>query len=209
MSVTVCWSLKGGSGTSVVAAALALADPIDSLLVDLDGDAPAVLGLPEPGGQGVSDWLASDAPAAALGDLVVTVDRRTQLLPVGTTAVPRHGARWPELVTWCRAHANTVIDAGHGPPPPALVDAGARSVLVTRACYLGLRRVAACGHRPDGIVLVAEPGRRLRVADVERSVGAPVLASIPLDPAIARAVDAGLLAARLPRGVLRKLRSAA
>ena len=62
MPVTVCWSVKGGSGTTVVAATLALSCPTDSLLVDLDGELPAVLGLPEPAGQGVADWLASDAP---------------------------------------------------------------------------------------------------------------------------------------------------
>ena len=52
MPVTVCWSVKGGSGTTVVAATLALSCPTASLLVDLDGELPAVLGLPEPSGQG-------------------------------------------------------------------------------------------------------------------------------------------------------------
>jgi hypothetical protein len=40
-------------------------------------------------------------------------------------------------------------------------------------------------------------------ADVEAVVGSPVRMRIPLDPAIARAVDAGLLARRAPRALLR------
>jgi hypothetical protein len=40
-------------------------------------------------------------------------------------------------------------------------------------------------------------------------VGAPVLAEIEADPAVARAVDAGLLRGRLPRSLERGLRDAA
>lgn len=45
--LVVCWLPKGGVGTSVVAAALALraaADGTETLLVDLAGDQPAILG---------------------------------------------------------------------------------------------------------------------------------------------------------------------
>ena len=73
------------------------------------------------------------------------------------------------------------------------------ALLVTRACYLALRRAVATPWRPDGVVLVAEPGRALHGPDIERAVGVPVVATISHDPAVARAVDAGLLAARLPR----------
>ena len=44
--IDVYWSAKGGVGTSVVAAATALmsaADGVATLLVDLDGDQPAIL----------------------------------------------------------------------------------------------------------------------------------------------------------------------
>ena len=66
MPVTVCWAVKGGSGATLIAATLALSCRTDSLLVDLDGELPALLGVPEPDGQGVGDWLASDAPPTAL-----------------------------------------------------------------------------------------------------------------------------------------------
>ena len=83
------------------------------------------------------------------------------------------------------------------------------SLLVTRACYLALTRATALGAAPTGVVLVEEPGRALRVADVEASVGAPVVATALLDPAIARAVDSGLLTSRLPAAWRRRLRRAA
>jgi hypothetical protein len=207
--VTVCWALKGGSGTTLIAAALALSCPTDSLLVDLDGELPMLLGVPEPPGQGVADWLGSDAPPAALGHLMIDVDRSTRLIPRGT-ATPRHdAARWLDLLGWLGARGSVVVDAGTGPPPPAFEDADVRSLLVTRNCYLALRRVSAAGCRPDGVVLVTEPGRSLHKRDVEHSVGAPVVASVSIDPAVARMVDSGLLTARLPRGLTKALAGAA
>lgn len=207
MSVSVCWSAKGGSGTTVVAASLALLSSLDSTLVDLAGELPAVLGLPEPTGQGVTDWLSSDAPAPALADLTVTVDRATQLVPLGSGPLDRASPRWPELLAWLRGRANAIVDAGTGPPPDGLAGDGVRSILVTRACFLALRRAVAAPHRPDGVVLVAEPGRSLRASDVTRAVGAPVVATVSVDPAVARVVDAGLLLARLPRVLQRELRA--
>ena len=209
MSVTVCWSAKGGSGTTVVAATLALARATNSLLIDLEGELPAVLGLAEPAGQGIGDWLASDAPVSAISDLAVEVNRSTQLVPRGAVAVDRRSPRWAELGPWLVERPYpTVVDAGTGDPANPLGDVG-RTLLVTRGCYLALRRAAAIPWRPDGVVLVAEPGRALRAPDVERAIGAPVVAAVSHDPAVARAVDAGLLAARLPRLLERELRGAA
>ena len=209
MPVTVCWSAKGGSGTTVVAATLALTSPTDSLLIDLDGELPAALGLPEPAGQGIADWLSCDAPPRALADLAVEINRSTQLVPRGALPVDRRSPRWPELAAWLAERPySVVVDAATGDPPNPLGDVG-RALLVTRACYLALRRAVATPWRPDGVVLVAEPGRALRVPDIERAIGVPVVATISHDPAVARAVDAGLLAARLPRVLQRELRGAA
>ncbi len=209
MPVTVCWAAKGGSGTTVVTATLALSCPVPSLLVDLAGELPAVLGITEPPGQGIADWLRSDAPPDALDDLAVEVDRTTRLIPVGTAPVDRSAPRWDVARVWLAKHGPSYVDGGTGPPPPGLLDDETRSLLVTRACYLALRRAVASGCRPDGVVLVVEPGRSLRPFDVERSIGAPVVASVSHDPAIARAVDAGLVAARLPRLLARERRGAA
>jgi hypothetical protein len=56
---------------------------------------------------------------------------------------------------------------------------------------------------------VREPGRALTRRDVEEVLGVPVRAEVDVDPAVARAVDAGLLASRLPRALERGLRNAA
>lgn len=209
MPVTVCWAAKGGSGTTVVTAALALFCPTESLLVDLAGELPIVLGLGEPPGHGVADWLQSDAPAAALDDLAVEVGDTTRLIARGTASLDRTSARWAELREWLVAQDNPLVDAGTGVPPAELLGDGVRSLLVTRACYLSLRRAVDSRCRPDGIVLVVEPGRQYRPFDVERMIGAPVVATVSQDPAIARAVDVGLLRARPPRTFTRELRGAA
>jgi MinD superfamily P-loop ATPase len=208
--ITVCWAAKGGSGTTVVAAAMAIAASVPTLLVDLAGDVPAVLGIPEPDGPGVLDWLASDAPAERLSALELRADAHTSVLPRGRAghATPE---RWVELAAWLRRERRSVlVDAGStGAPPPAIVRAAEHALLVTRPCYLALRAAVRQAARPSGVVLVEEPGRALRARDVEASLGAPVIATVLLDPAIARAVDAGLLLARLPTAFRHAVRLAA
>ena len=83
-----CWSVKGGSGTTVVAASLALAVATsgqDALLVDMSGDLPATLGIPDPDGAGVGDWLGAgaDVPGDALTRLEVDAGPNLALLPMG------------------------------------------------------------------------------------------------------------------------------
>lgn len=92
-------------------------------------------------------------------------------------------------------------------------DADASRWLVLRGpCYLSLRAAIDHPWRPEGIVLLVEPGRPLSAADVTDVLGAPVVAQVPVEAAVARAIDAGLLLARLDRlsaflGVSRLLRS--
>jgi hypothetical protein len=212
---TLCWAAKGGSGTTVVTAALALSLPRPVAVVDLAGDLPAVFGLPEPGGPGVQDWLTSDAPSERLHDLTVGVCDDVTLLPAGAipdvdTRAATSAERWDDLLSALASDGHrVVIDGGTGTPPAALHELVDRSLLVTRSCYLALRRAVASQLRPSGIVLVSEPGRALRAVDVETAVGAPVIATVAIDPAVARAVDAGLLTSRLPRVIQRDLRGAA
>lgn len=194
----LCWSAKGGSGTTVIAAALALvlSHRGSTTVVDLAGDLPAALGIAEPGGPGVRDWMASPtADVAALERLRVPVSDTLQLLPNGNRQ--SIGERWDDLSKGLAQHT-AVIDAGTGVPPAALLASATHNLLVTRPCYLSLRLAAASGVQPSGIVLVGEPGRALSARDIERAIGAPVVAELHYDPAVARAVDAGLLAARLP-----------
>jgi len=96
-----------------------------------------------------------------------------------------------------------VVDAGTGAPHPDLLAAASHSLLVTRPCYLALRRASALRVPVSGVVLIAEPGRALRAKDIESATGVPVVAELPFDPSVGRAVDSGLLASRLPRTLTR------
>lgn len=213
----VCWSVKGGSGTTVVATALSLVLARDSgaLLVDLAGDVPATLGLPEPVGPGVTDWLSAgpDIGPAAIANLVLPAVGGVEVLPRGQTALvvdPTTAPRWEALgAALADDERHVVIDAGTTAlPPPGLLDRST-NLLVLRPCYLALRRAAVSPTRPDGVVLVREPGRALSAADVEAVLGAPVRCQVEVDPAVARAVDAGLLAGRLPAQLAGAMRRAA
>lgn len=208
----LCWAAKGGSGTSVVAASLALlaANHHPTLLVDLAGDAAAVLGMAEPTGPGVTDWLASPTSGTdALLRLGVPATDGLRLIPRGQAGLDAPAERWAALATALTGAQPVVVDAGTGAPPEHLQAAAAPSLLVTRPCYLALRRAVALPCRPTGVVVVDEPGRALRVRDIEHAIGAPVVAQLELDPVVARAVDAGLLASRLPTTLARPLRRAA
>ena len=95
---------------------------------------------------------------------------------------------------------DVIVDAGTGEPHRRLIAAADRSLLVTRPCYLALRRADACRGRPTGVVVVDEPGHG--AVDPRRRTmlsGCRSCATVSVDPAVARAVDAGLLATRLPR----------
>lgn len=220
--VTVCWSVKGGSGTTVVAATLALLrrrrGTAGCLLVDLAGDAPAALGLEEPeNGQGVRDWLrAWPLGPEALSSLEVPVDPRLSLLPAGgrpPASAPRE--RWVALAERLVADPRDVIvDLGSSAPPlgsgrAVVLSQASVSLLVLRPCYLAVRLALISPVRPTGIVLVTEENRSLGRADIESALCVPVVAEVALDSAVARAVDAGLLNTRVPRALERAMRHAA
>jgi hypothetical protein len=216
--------VKGGSGTTVIAAAVALLLarrlPGEVVLVDAGGDAPSALGLPDLGGPGVLDWLATPGlDPAALCRLEVDAGAGLRLLPrgslssVGATAGGGAGAgadAVERLVEALRDRAAVVVDAG--PASPLAYDLAASatvSLLVLRPCYLALRRALAAPVRPSAVIVVEEPRRSLDPTDIEDVLGVPVRAVVPWDASIARCVDAGLLAARLPGPLASALRRAA
>ncbi len=220
----VCWSVKGGSGTTVVATALALlaaqsvrretndpkrCDNDEVLLIDLGGDVPAVLGRAVAGTTGVLDWLhaADSLGHDALERLIVPISDRLSLLPSGDGShhdVPAQ--RWLELASYVRRRSTVVVDLGVLQPDDGgftLVAEAERSVFVTRNCYVGLRRAMHMQCRTDLIVLIHDSERSLNRFDLEAALGRPVDVQLALDPAIARAVDSGLFGSRLPRSLTR------
>lgn len=94
-----------------------------------------------------------------------------------------------------------VRDFGLDPDPGDVPEA--RLFCVIRPCYIHLRRYLASPIKANGIVLVNEPHRALGRRDVEDVTGVPVISEIMLDPAVSRAIDAGLLAMRVPKTLQR------
>ncbi|MBV9411223.1 MAG: hypothetical protein JO148_06480 [Acidimicrobiia bacterium] len=205
--------MKGGSGTTVVSAALAvsIAAGQDVLVVDMAGDVPAALGVPEPDGPGLAEWLGAGSGVGgdALARLEVDAGPNLKLLPLGgSSALADVPARAEELAALLGVDGRVVIvDCGSAPSPTsmALVAGAGLSLLVLRPCYLALRRALKAPVEASGVVVVGEPQRSLQRADVEDVLGLRVRAAIPWKPAIATAVDAGLLARRLPQPLQRAL----
>lgn len=194
--ITVLWAAKGGSGTTVTTAAAAIQEPRDVVIVDLQGDMTDVLATPRPTA-GLDDWLLRE-PTNDLEELLVYVDPTTRLLPTRSPIDLDQvgGERVDILARWMHDTGSIVlVDAGTGQPSEALVEIADRNLIVTRPCYLALVKGVRLGQRPDGIVLVNEPSRSLNSSSVERSLSAPIVATIEAHPSIARSVDAGLLTA--------------
>jgi hypothetical protein len=76
-------------------------------------------------------------------------------------------------------------------------------------CFIALKRLVNIpyGQRieTDGVILITEEGRSLNASDVEAATGLKVVATIEVKQAIARAVDAGLLARRTLDGDSKRL----
>jgi len=199
------WSAKGGSGTTVVATAMALVlarrSPV--MIADLAGDVPAVLGLPGADGPGLMDWIAApDVGAEGLARLETEAAPGVRLLPRGHTE-PDPAPGGNDLPAALAARAGVVVaDCGllgqHDTPASRVARRATLSLLVIRPCFLALRRAAAIGVRPSAAVVVAEPKRCLHARDVTAVLHVPVVAVVPFEPAVARAVDTGALARRVP-----------
>jgi len=160
---------RGGSGTSTVAAALALhtAEEVPTALLTHDPTTMARL-------LGTTGALpAPDHPFAAGPRLTVA------------------GLEGPRATV-------TIIDAGPAAAAAhASPGAGRRYAVLRGPCYLALATLVSLPDlRPDGVILVAEPGRSLSAADASAVLGVPVVATVPVRSSIARLLDAGLLAGR-------------
>jgi hypothetical protein len=212
------WSPKGGSGTSVLAASAALVlarGPAGGCrIADLDGDHPAIFGLGAEPELGVLDWLAAgpEAPTEALDRLACEVAPGVALLPLGgptspLAARPAAEAGAALAVALRDALLPVVADCGRADDPAsrAVAEVADATVAVVRGCYLTLRRAvrAPALAATCGVVLVEEPGRTLGRREVSDVLGVPVLTRVPLREQVFRAVDAGVLGARLPDALAR------
>lgn len=203
-----CWSVKGGVGTSVVAAAIALRlahDGRDTTLVDLEGDQPELLGLVRgaaPSEPGIGDWLAAGegVPADAIGRLLEEVTRGLRLLRTGSVSpASADPARLRLAFDVLSGTGPVVVDAGLDPGNfRAELGEPHRSVCVLRSCFLAVSRAQRIADDIDHVILVTEPGRSLRSGDVAAAVGAGRVDRIAWDPRVARTIDAGTIVGVLP-----------
>lgn len=197
---TLFMSPKGGNCTTVTAAAFALiaaSRAVNTVLFDLCGDIPATLGMVEPSSPGINDWLSEHSE----GDAESLVKMGTPLLN-GLVVVHRGSKfvegqpRWQQLADAIRTLPHTsVIDAGITFVPDEVRQAVDTVTMVTRPCYLSLRRATHL-PKPHNVIVIREEARALTVNDVSHVLGVPKFAEIPYNPAISRAVDAGLLTSR-------------
>ncbi len=176
--IVTCWSVKGGSGTSVVAAGLAVgwARPNARCWPSIS---PATYrtcsAWPHPTGPGVDRLVAcrqrQSAPRRCRRSRS-TPDRACGCCTAGGNgwrppAIRRADVpdgRW-EAFTEAMATASTdvVIDAGLAPLPPSWPPPHDASLLVIRPVLP--RHCAAAGGTldvPAGVVVIGEPGRALR-----------------------------------------------
>lgn len=206
--VVTVWSTKGGVGVSTVAAMLALGQverAEETLVVDLCGDLPALFGVPDPTGPGVVDWCALAEPTPeALRRIEIEVRSGLQLLPKGAGSLVGDPAM---LLTALDSSARQVIvDCGLVDASNFcrdLIAAASCRLLVVRPCFLVLRSARDLAVAPTGVIVVREPRRALGLGDIEAIIPAPVLAQITVDETIARSIDAGLIAGRLPRRLVK------
>lgn len=203
-------SVKGGVGTSVTSAALALLLSRDTsrttYLVDIGGgDQPDILGLPAIS-DGLGTWLS--APDRRLSDLAVGVTDTLRLVPTGDRPFPAKSSWMAPLALALddlRSTANVVVDAGQLDTTDHLDPLADRRLMVMRPCYVALRHVVTAVNRWNGLVLVRPPDRVLTTRDVASVCDMPLAAEITMTPDVSRAVDAGVLRSRLPSGLMRSL----
>ena len=210
--VVAVWSVKGGVGVTSVVAMLALAHAEraeDTVIVDLDGDIPAVLGVEIAAETpGVTDWCALGRPdSSALARVEVDARPSLHFIPLGIRDLPSDAS--PLIEVLGSSQRNVIVDCGR-PDESSLfvrqvIERAPMSLMVVRECFLNLRAAQSSLLRADGVVVIKEEGRHLGRADVELACGAPVVAEVAFDCTISRSIDVGLARARLPRLLLRRL----
>ncbi len=213
------WSVKGGSGTTVMCAALAAvwSRSVPTVLVDLCGDAPALFGRSTAPKRGLLDWshAHSSVGPRSLADLIdaSTVRGTPDLLCLGEAqqsaasggrapATKDQLSRLEEGVLWlAQAYDRVVIDAGSAVDAHAnaVVDLSTVGLLMMRPCTITIRAALQSRRAVMGAVLNGSGGGTLRAHDVEALLGVPVFGHVPSVRAIPAAVDAGTFGNRIPR----------
>jgi hypothetical protein len=169
---------------------------------------------PEPGQlperDEVPEWDEVPEPDAVSHPAAEVDDSQVEPVPIPAPA-PSLDAETSDLLAalLVRQKRRVVVDAGTVGPgldgaAPTLVGAATRSYAVTRACYLAVARSVRL-PRPDGLVVIREPGRLLADDDLATAWASPVVVSLRWDAAVAAATDVGTLGRQVPRSLRRLL----
>ena len=198
--IVVCRSPKGGSGTTITSAALAMMLAAQhrggGYIVDLAGELAPALGIPDP-----PDTQPVDVNASL---------KLLSFAPRGLHTPVEHN--WKEVANQLLSYdAPVVIDVGTGELNESFERIANRTFLVLRPCYLALRKASnkmSHGYlRSDGIIVLEESGRALTPTAIATVLKTPIVSTIKVDPSVSRAADAGLLSSRIPAALNEGLRA--
>lgn len=175
---TIIHSAQGGAGCTTTAVALALLLK-DRTPVHLwcDNDGLAHLGLPS-----VDRGSAPVVDAACI------------------TIHHEHAGDIDQAVAIERSGARCIVDWGRHVIPPEFTEPDWFRVLTLDNSYIGLRNAIQAPTYEHAVCLV-RPSRSLQVYDVSAVLADIPITFVPYGENVARASDAGLLAARLPTGL--------
>ena len=127
--IRLYWSVKGGTGTSTVAAATAIRlanEGQDVVLVDLEGDQPALLGMISGASDdenGLGDWLGSERRDASLASLCEEVAPGMNLLRRGNHMDAQAPSDIAEALRTLSRTAHVVVDGGLDQAPSDIAEA--------------------------------------------------------------------------------------
>lgn len=104
-------------------------------------------------------------------------------------------------------HPSIIVSDNRGEPHHECCDDTHISVLVVRNDYLSLKRALHTAREYNYVACITEPNRALAIGDVASALGVAHrdLMEIPLSPAVARSVDAGVIPHLPPQSTVQDL----
>ena len=164
---------------------------------------------------GLADWAKHRRGDGARAKNLEVLDRYVVEAAPGLDLLPRGWPQFPasegdthatvdDLLVWM-AGRGVVVDAGdlaghvrqrsHSERLVwEIARASDHNFAVTRPCALAARRGRHVNPRPSGLVVVGEDGHEIESGDLAAMWQIPVKATIPASKAVARSVDAGMIA---------------
>ena len=173
------------------------------LLVDLEGDQPALIGMIASPSEdvGFGNWLRDEAGDwGQLESCCEDVAPGLQMLRRGDMDDDASSTHIAETLARLSEARHVVVDGGrdHRGVRMEVDGQSGYAVTVMRACYLALSRAQYTPGPYERTILVEEPGRALRDRDVSAALGSSHIEKVAWDPRVGRSIDAGTIVGNLP-----------